>query len=221
MNYDLKDEEQAKAYLERVGVEYRFQCFHEKSPEGCHRLADYFESVKKEHERAAKMYKSTCDDYHYGHSCYKYGNYRTVGQGCEKDLTEAIKYEAKGCDYDYIPACFQAGILSLSKGHQNIPNAVTYLTKACSNNHPLACFNLSALYMRDQTELKKDMKKAFDLALKGCELGHLYSCVNLSIMYRRGDGVDQNSELADKYKKKAQSMRDELVKSEQTIRMNE
>lgn len=38
MDYDLKDEEQAKAYIERIGVEYRFQCFHEKSPEGKDRM---------------------------------------------------------------------------------------------------------------------------------------------------------------------------------------
>ena len=33
-SYDLKDEEQAKEYLEKIGIEYRFQCYHEKNPEG-------------------------------------------------------------------------------------------------------------------------------------------------------------------------------------------
>ena len=66
--------------------------------------------------------------------------------------------------------------------------------------------------MKNQLTLEKDMKKAFKYALKGCELGHMYSCVNLSIMYQRGDGVKQNAELADKYKKKAQSMRKSLYK---------
>lgn len=74
--------------------------------------------------------------------------------------------------------------------------------------------------MKNQLNLQKDMKKAFAYASKGCELGHMYSCVNLSIMYRRGDGVEQNAKLADKYKKKAQSMRDEFVQF-QAIKVNE
>lgn len=220
MDYDLKDEEQAKAYIERIGVEYRFQCFHEKSPEGCHRLADYFESVKKEFERAAKIFKTNCDEHQYGHSCLKYGNYRIMGQGCTKDFDEGINYEEKGCEYGYNPACYQAGIFSLSKERHNVPKAIKYLDQACMNNHPLACFNLSTLYMKNQLNLQKDMKKAFAYASKGCELGHMYSCVNLSIMYRRGDGVEQNAKLADKYKKKAQSMRDEFVQF-QAIKVNE
>lgn len=217
MDYDLKDEEQAKAYIERVGVEYRFQCFHEKSPEGCHRLADYFESVKKEVERAAKMFKTNCDEYKYGHSCFKYGNYRIMGQGCEIDFDDGISYEEKGCKYGYNPACYQAGIFSLSKDRRNLPKAIKYLDLACLNDHPLACFNLSTLYMKEQSTLAKDMKKAFNYASKGCELGHMYSCVNLSIMYRRGDGIEQNAELADKFKKKAQDMRDEFVQLQKTI----
>jgi hypothetical protein len=34
MAYDLRNEEEAKEYIDNLGVEYRFQCFHEKSPEG-------------------------------------------------------------------------------------------------------------------------------------------------------------------------------------------
>ena len=31
---DLKDKEQVKEYLENLGTEYRFHCYHEKDPEG-------------------------------------------------------------------------------------------------------------------------------------------------------------------------------------------
>ena len=32
--YDLKDEKQAAEYIKNVGIEYRYQCYQEKSPEG-------------------------------------------------------------------------------------------------------------------------------------------------------------------------------------------
>ena len=31
---DLKNEEDVKDYLERLGIEYRFGCYHEKNPKG-------------------------------------------------------------------------------------------------------------------------------------------------------------------------------------------
>ena len=34
MMYDLKDEEQVKEYLKNIGIEYRYQCYQEKNPEG-------------------------------------------------------------------------------------------------------------------------------------------------------------------------------------------
>lgn len=32
--YDLRDEKQAKEYLKNIGIEFRFQCYSEKSAEG-------------------------------------------------------------------------------------------------------------------------------------------------------------------------------------------
>ena len=34
MMYDLKNEEEAKEYIKNVGIEYRYQCYHEKRPDG-------------------------------------------------------------------------------------------------------------------------------------------------------------------------------------------
>lgn len=49
--------------------------------QGCHRLADFLEAVKKEFEMAATIFKTNCDNNKYGHSCFKYGNYKMVGRG--------------------------------------------------------------------------------------------------------------------------------------------
>ena len=34
MSVDFTDEEQVKDYIKNLGIEYRFQCYHEKLPEG-------------------------------------------------------------------------------------------------------------------------------------------------------------------------------------------
>lgn len=34
MAWNLKDEKDAEKYIENLGTEYRFGCFHEKKPEG-------------------------------------------------------------------------------------------------------------------------------------------------------------------------------------------
>lgn len=101
MAFDLKDETEVKDYIEKLGVEYRFGCYSEKNPEGnliiqlfivvlspllhpypvCHLLGDYLEGVKKDFEKASKVYRSTCDDYGYSKSCLKYGKYAILGKG--------------------------------------------------------------------------------------------------------------------------------------------
>ncbi len=81
---DLKDEEEVREYLENLGKEYRFGCYHEKSPSACHLLADYMEAIKLDFARSLRIYEINCDTYQHGHSCHKVAGYRIVGRACEK-----------------------------------------------------------------------------------------------------------------------------------------
>lgn len=63
----------------------------------------------------------------------------------------------------------------------------------------------------------KDMKKAFQFAYKACELRNMYACANLSQMYARGDGIEKNEKEAEKYKKMALEMQDEVKKQQETL----
>lgn len=56
----------------------------------------------------------------------------------------------------------------------------------------------------------KDMQKAFTFAYKACELRNMYACANLSQMYSRGEGTEKSEEKAEKFKKMALDMQDEL-----------
>ncbi|KAM9528458.1 LOW QUALITY PROTEIN: cytochrome c oxidase assembly factor 7-like [Salvelinus alpinus] len=44
---NFEDEKEVKQHLDNKGVEFSYQCYREKDPEGCQRLADYMEGVKE------------------------------------------------------------------------------------------------------------------------------------------------------------------------------
>lgn len=98
--YDLKSSEEIQEYLKNLHIEYQFGCLNEKKPEGneiindsnlifynilcfwivCHLLGDYNESIKQDSKEAIKIYKNNCDEFNYGRSCTKYGDYKVIGK---------------------------------------------------------------------------------------------------------------------------------------------
>lgn len=58
--------------------------------------------------------------------------------------------------------------------------------------------------------IEKDMVKAFGFAYKACELKNMYACANLSQMYARGEGTAKDEANAEKYRKIAIEMQDEV-----------
>ncbi|KAH8386741.1 hypothetical protein KR093_002378 [Drosophila rubida] len=259
MAYDLKKESDVKEYVEKLGVEYRFGCYSEKKPEVCHLLGDYLEGIKKDFEKASKVYKSTCDDYGYAKSCYKYGNYSFLGKGKSGSKGEprvAYQYYEKGCNLNDSDACLHSGLLLVSRSmpkeiDRDVPKGLQFLTKSCDMNNATACFYLSGMHISGVQKkpedvaattttttpaaaaaaggktvavikdtdyiVLKDMKKAFQFAYKACELRNMYACANLSQMYARGDGIEKNEKEAEKYKKLALEMQDEVKKQQETL----
>ncbi|SPP89636.1 cytochrome c oxidase assembly factor 7 homolog [Drosophila guanche] len=250
MAYDLKKESDVKEYIDKLGVEYRFGCYSERKPEACHLLGDYLEGIKKDFEKASKVYKSTCDDYGYAKSCYKFGNYSILGKGKSGSKGEprvAYQYYEKGCNLNDSDACLHSGLLLVSRSmpkeiDRNVPKGLELLTKSCDMNNANACFYLSGMHIsgvQTRTEpgavpassgptpaktlkdsdyiVLKDMKKAFQFAFKACELRNVYACANLSQMYARGDGIEKNEKEAEKYKKLALEMQEEIKKQQDTL----
>lgn len=248
MSLDLQKEEDVKDYLEKLGVEYRFGCFSEKKPEVCHLLGDFLESIKKDFEKAAKVYKSNCDDYGYGRSCFKYGNFSFIGKGksgTAGDPLLAYNYYEKGCNLNDADSCLHSGLILVSRSmpkeiKTDVPKGFKLLTKSCEMNNATACFYLSGMFISGvqlnseishppttasssvpakskEFLVEKDMKKAFQFAYKACELKNMYACANLSQMYARGDGTEKNEEKAEKFKKQALEMQDEIKKQQPTL----
>lgn len=68
--------------------------------------------MKKDYEKASKVFKNNCDDHSYGKSCHKYGNFMLVGRGHGKEnYKEAYKYFDKGCQLNEIDSCLNQGLM--------------------------------------------------------------------------------------------------------------
>ncbi|KAK2722589.1 cytochrome c oxidase assembly factor 7 homolog [Artemia franciscana] len=224
----LKREEEVKEYIQNLGTEYRFGCFHEKKPEVCQLLGEYFEAVTKDLEKAAKVFKSNCDDNKFPRSCFKYGGFAFIGQGCKEDKDAAYDYFKKGCDLGNAPSCLNLGLLNVTNMSEikvdrpkDMKAGMEYLQKACDGKEHLACYYLSGMFISGvPNTVEKNMKKAFDYSMKACELRNMYACANISQMYAKGDGVEANADLAKKYKDIALDIQ-EQVKSSQQIQFQQ
>lgn len=230
MAYNLKDEEEVKEYLKNLHIEYQFGCHSEKKPDVCHLLGDYYESVNQEMEKAAAIYRATCDNHNYGRSCAKFGDFKAVGKGCKADIPTAYKYMSKGCELNDEFGCLHAGVLGTSKNDvgekdraTQIHAGVKQLKKACDMfNSEKACFYLSGIYLSGLDGIiDKNYKEAYKLSLKSCEYGNPYACANLSQMHARGEGAQKNPELAATFKKRAVELQRELKKAAPEIKFHQ
>ena len=224
--FDLKDEKQAKEYLDRIGVEYRFQCFHEGRADGCHRLGDYFEAFKHEYDKARKLYAKNCDENHYGISCFKLGNYSFLGRACKKDFFAAFDAYRRGCAYGYGGSCYNAALL-MEDGRGNADGKVDFVAAAellrhgCKVKDIPSCFRLSTYYITGKDGVERDMSQAFIYAKIACDSDHFLACHNLSRMYVTGDGAEQNPELADFYKQKTKALHKDLTEGTTELKFGE
>uniref|UniRef100_A0A224YWJ6 Cytochrome c oxidase assembly factor 7 n=1 Tax=Rhipicephalus zambeziensis TaxID=60191 RepID=A0A224YWJ6_9ACAR len=203
MPYDLQKEEDVKEFLKNLGIEYRFECFKEKKPDGCHRLGDYLEAIKKDFARACNVYKNNCDDYHYGKSCFKYANYRLVGKGSAMDKVEAQRYYHLGCEAGHAKACFGVGlgVTSPDSGlEQDVTKGLAFFSKACDMGSADGCYFASSLYITGREGLPRDMRRAFEFAVRACDLKNMQACSNVSLMYARGHGVKKDASQAERYR---------------------
>ncbi|KAF8777818.1 Cytochrome c oxidase assembly factor 7 like protein [Argiope bruennichi] len=224
MAFGFKSEEEAQEYLEKLGIEYKFSCFKEKDPEGCHLLGDYLEAVKKDFESAVKVFKSNCDERNYAKSCFKFGNFSYLGKGCESNNLLAFDYYKKACDLDHPDGCLHVGVMLTSKEKSpgkdtteiklDFPNGVKALEKACAGGNVMGCFFASSLYITGAEGVPKDRKKASELSLTACNGGNIYACMNLSRMYKNGDGVEKDEAKANVFKEKAREIRDDMRKKQ-------
>lgn len=97
-----------------------------------------------------------------------------------------------------------------TSGKSSSPSKTTTAPGATSTD---ATSSPAAVAAKKDFIVEKDMTKAFGFAYKACELKNMYACANLSQMYARGEGTDKNEANAEKYRKLALEMQNELKQS--------
>ncbi|KAG2461592.1 cytochrome c oxidase assembly factor 7 [Polypterus senegalus] len=222
---DFLNEDEVKEFLDNIGVEYHFQCHREKDPEGCQRLADYLDSIKKNYEGAAQILKMNCDQNQHSESCYKLGAYHVTGKGgLPQCLKTAYSYFVKSCEKGgkkSSDSCHNAALLVMDgqavEGQSNPRLARDYYTKACQGGFAPSCFNLSALFIQGTAGLEKDMGLALRYALRACDLGHVWGCANASRMYRLGDGTAKDDGKAEALKNRAKELHGQQSQTQLTF----
>lgn len=211
---NFEDEKEVKQFLDNLGVEYSYQCYREKDPEGCQRLADYLEGVKKNYESTAQVLKHNCEVNGHGESCYKLGAYHVTGKG---GVTECLKtaYSCfmKACHTKgkkSVDACHNVALLAhdgrAMEGGTDPLLARQYYEKACDGGFAPSCFNLSTLFIQGSQGLDKNMSLALKYALRSCEMGHVWGCSNASRMYKLGDGTTKDEQKAEELKNRAREL---------------
>ncbi|XP_063413935.1 cytochrome c oxidase assembly factor 7B-like isoform X1 [Mytilus trossulus] len=207
-SYDLSNEEDVKHYLKNIEIEYSFHCFSEKNPDGCYRLASFYDTIKIDKKKAMKLYQTNCDDNEHGDSCNKLAKHMMLkgklGGGIKDGKTEDIfKYHDKACQYGNNESCYSSALMQMDPEYvgenTNLKKCLEYFNKACDRNDGRSCSKLGEIY-RKGSHVQKDMTKALEYHKKGCDLEMPQSCVNLSYMYRKGDGIPKNDDLAEKYR---------------------
>ncbi|ESO06184.1 hypothetical protein HELRODRAFT_160337 [Helobdella robusta] len=209
-SYDLKDEAQAKEYLDRIGIEYRFQCYNENSPDGCHRLGSFLETVLKDWQKAFAVFQFNCSKNKHGPSCFKVGIFNLAGKGCDMNQSKAFESFERGCEYRDGPSCHNYALMHQEGKTKDkkidFKKVEENLTKGCSYGDAHSCFRLSALYLKGEKDVPQNKELAFKYAVISCERDNPYACANVSRMYKLGDGVEKNEEQAIRYKQIATNL---------------
>jgi len=122
----------------------------------------------------------------------------------DDDKCRAAYFIEKACKFGNSQACSALASFKLSGTgcEQDTASGISLLENSCENNDAAACLKLGSLYLRPKAEygIERDPHKAFSFIKPCCELGHPNCCQILAVMYRKGDGVEQNNELFEKYK---------------------
>lgn len=223
---DFKNEDEVQDYLKRLGTEFSYQCYKEKSGDGCLRLGDFFSGIKKDFEQASVAYTKSCEDYGQPRGCAKIAAQYLYGKGVDKNVPKAMKYFTKSCDGGSVEGCYgMASVLVSDKLNpskkKEALKAVSYFQKSCDQGHGESCFRISAMYLQGLGDISKDLSKSREYAEKSCELNNMYGCANLGRMFAIGDGVEKNEELAEKYRKKAKNLHKEATEAMRQLKFGE
>ena len=80
-----KDDKELLAYYEVLRKEHEDECKATRKPQACHELAEFYDIVDKQPEKAAPLFRSLCHSGKgFGRSCTYLGNMLLYGRGAPR-----------------------------------------------------------------------------------------------------------------------------------------
>lgn len=209
-----------KNYFDQKRSEFELGCSEGKST-ACFSLGEWHQLIAKDYAKAAEIYDKNCLQRHHGNSCFNLALLYHSGRLNEKepvpDVSPAKKsqketiysYFDKACTFGNSQACGQLALRML-KGvgcKKDVEGALGLLEKACEENDAGSCVTLAGALLRPKDPtLKRDPKRAFKSVEHGCNLGHPNACQILAVMYKKGEGVEADPEMHEKYKQRTKDI---------------
>ncbi len=123
-----------------------------------------------------------------GPACMTLGAAMYEGRVVPRDLAEAGKHFAQGCELGVSQGCTSIVRLMTENGG-------SFFQNACDRGDAESCFLLGSLYYAG-TGVPKDPARAFALLQRSCSAGWWRGCSGLGECYRAGAGTPVNNELA-------------------------
>ncbi|XP_075239736.1 cytochrome c oxidase assembly factor 7B-like isoform X2 [Convolutriloba macropyga] len=182
-------EEDVKASLEILFMEYQYNCLYEKDAFACDGLGTFYSSVKDDYKTAFGLLKENCEERKYGHSCHRLAKMLSKhgsdfpAKDDPMSKWNGMHWEKKGCDFGFATSCFNYGV---------------HLTKENGCDRALQ-------YMYQTNDWTKD---CLQVAKLGCQANALPSCEIGAQMYLKGlGGVEVNEQKARFFEKRARYLR--------------
>uniref|UniRef100_A0A8C4NBP1 Cytochrome c oxidase assembly factor 7 n=1 Tax=Eptatretus burgeri TaxID=7764 RepID=A0A8C4NBP1_EPTBU len=160
----LSTEEEAREYLDNVRTEYSFQCYKENDANGCQRLADFLQAVRKDFVGAARVLTWNCQQHGHHESCAKLGAYHLVGRGgVPEDRATAYSLFLGPCEQSSIDVgpdcCHNLGLLAAQgvrqpDGQPNHDLSRRFFAKACNAGVVPSCMHLAISLVTHEPRMK-------------------------------------------------------------------
>ncbi|KAL7671620.1 hypothetical protein ACOME3_006511 [Neoechinorhynchus agilis] len=85
---EWKTNEDVMKYLDRIQIEYEYNCFKKGVPEVCHDLGTFYQLYRRKFSSSLAVFEDNCNLRKYGRSCYRAGVNKSVGRACESHILE-------------------------------------------------------------------------------------------------------------------------------------
>lgn len=201
------NEELRKKYWEDKRIEFEQGCSHGNAG-SCFSLGEWHQLLKRDMKKAAEIFEETCSKRNHGNSCFSLAQmYQggVLGENDQERKAKSFELTEKACMNGNSQACASIANYYLHGFGctKDVAKAQELFKSACDENDAGACFKLGRVYLDGEKkhQVPRDATTAFKYMKKACDLGHPNGCQVLAVMYRKGDGVEQNMQLFEDYRK--------------------